>query len=303
MQYAEDSGQGPATTSAIQWTKGPSPVDQNYPNQVNSGSPSDGNNFTQLSVTWTPVIVTVAPSITSTAPVSTGTVGVPYSHTCTADGTTPITFSASGLPTGLSMNSSGVISGSPEVAGLFSGTITASNGTLPNATQAFSIEIAAPPTITSTAPPSTGTVGVSYSHTCTADGTAPITFSASGLPAGLDISSAGAISGIPMEAGLFTGTITAANGTLPNATQAFSIEIIEIPTLVSTVQALDGSFTMSGDGPPNGTYTLLSATDPSLPLASWTEVTTGTFNGTGEFSIARPITPGVPTLYYRLRIP
>jgi hypothetical protein len=159
------------------------------------------------------------------------------------------------------------------------------------------------PTITSTAPPATGTVGVPYDHTCAATGTTPVTFSATGLPTGLSISSSGEISGIPEEAGLFNGTITAANGTAPNATQAFSIEIIEVPVLVSTVQVLGGDFMMGGEGPPNGSYTLLSTTNPALPLASWTEVTTGTFNGAGQFLITRPMTPGVSALYYRFRIP
>ena len=62
-------------------------------------------------------------------------------------------------------------------------------------------------------------------YTVTATGTAPITFTASGLPDGLTISTAGAITGTPLTAGTFTGTITAANGTLPNATQPFSIVI------------------------------------------------------------------------------
>ena len=47
VQYAEDSGQGPYTTSGLQWTKGPSAATTTYPNQ--------GANFSNMRVTWTPV--------------------------------------------------------------------------------------------------------------------------------------------------------------------------------------------------------------------------------------------------------
>jgi hypothetical protein len=45
------------------------------------------------------------------------------------------------------------------------------------------------------------------------------------LPDGLSITSAGLISGTPTVAGTFSGTITATNGTSPDATQAFTITI------------------------------------------------------------------------------
>lgn len=81
------------------------------------------------------------------------------------------------------------------------------------------------PTIVSAPPPPNGTVGTPYLHACAATGTAPIIFTATGLPTGLSISANGLISGTPLAAGTFPGTITATNGTLPNATQNFSIVI------------------------------------------------------------------------------
>ena len=103
VQYAEDSGQGPYTTSGLSWIKSPSGNTQGYPDQ--------GANFAGMSVTWTPAAI--PPSITSASPTSTATVGVPYQFTSTATGTAPIGFAASGLPTGLSMSVAGVISGTP----------------------------------------------------------------------------------------------------------------------------------------------------------------------------------------------
>jgi Domain of unknown function DUF11/Regulator of chromosome condensation (RCC1) repeat len=75
------------------------------------------------------------------------------------------------------------------------------------------------PQFTSLTPPS-GTVGSAYTHTFTASGTAPITFSSTALPAGLTLVG-GVLSGTPTQAGTFT--VTASNGTLPNATATIVI--------------------------------------------------------------------------------
>lgn len=137
VQYAEDAGQGPHTTNGMLWVKGPAGVTNNFANVASY--------FSNRKITWVPSITAVAPTFTSAAPAGTATVGVPYSYTCTANGTTPITFTAPGLPTGLTMSSGGLISGTPTASGTFSGTITAANGTAPNATQAFSILVSVVP--------------------------------------------------------------------------------------------------------------------------------------------------------------
>lgn len=96
---------------------------------------------------------------------------------------------------------------------------------------------AAAPTITN-GPPPDGTVGVAYDFTYTSTGSPTFSLTAGGLPPGLTLSSAGAISGTPTTAGTFPGTVTATNGTPPDATQDFAIVIAgggggetEIPTL------------------------------------------------------------------------
>lgn len=93
------------------------------------------------------------------------------------------------------------------------------------------------PLITSGTPPG-GTQGVPYSFQVTATGTAPVTFSATGLPAGLAIDSGtGLISGTPTTwtPGPVTVTITAANGVLPNATQTFAMTILPQPVATGTL--------------------------------------------------------------------
>jgi hypothetical protein len=159
------------------------------------------------------------------------------------------------------------------------------------------------PTITSAAPTATATVGVPYNFACTATGTTPITFTAPGLPAGLTMSTAGVISGTPTAAGTFSGTITAANGTAPNATKAFSIAVGVVPASI-TGTALDGTnLILSGTGPANGSYTVLTSTAVDPVGATWTPGGGGTFNSSGVFRFTNAVSGGTVRKFYKLKVP
>jgi hypothetical protein len=158
------------------------------------------------------------------------------------------------------------------------------------------------PTITSATPTATGTVGVTYNFTSTATGTAPIAFTATGLPTGLAINAAGAISGVPTAAGVFSGGITAANGTLPNATQGFSINISEVPATIVSVGTEGNSLVMRGTGPANGIYAVLASPNVGQ-TAVWSPLATNTFNALGNFSFTNALDPAALQKFYRLRIP
>ncbi|HJP80754.1 MAG TPA: putative Ig domain-containing protein [Pseudonocardiaceae bacterium] len=72
----------------------------------------------------------------------------------------------------------------------------------------------------------TGTVGTAVSLQLSASGgTAPYTWTASGLPAGLSISSGGAISGTPTTAGTFTVSATAKDSTGATGSTSFTWKI------------------------------------------------------------------------------
>lgn len=100
-------------------------------------------------------------------------------------------------------------------------TITAPTGCAPPAAPVQTVA----PTITSAAP-GDATTGTPYSHTVTASGTpAPaFTVSSGALPAGLTLDgTSGAISGTPLAAGSSTFSITASNGTAPDATLSYTL--------------------------------------------------------------------------------
>ena len=86
------------------------------------------------------------------------------------------------------------------------------------------------PQFISGAPPN-GAAGVAYTFTFTASGSPSPAFSrtAGTLPPGLTLSASGVLSGTPTTAGNYTFTVTASNGTAPDASQQYSVRISGIP--------------------------------------------------------------------------
>jgi beta-glucosidase len=97
-----------------------------------------------------------------------------------------------------------------------------------------------------------------------------LTYSATGLPAGLSISSAGLISGTPTTDGTTTVTVTAKDGNGAYATQSF----------VWTVSPGSGTSTGGTTGPITG-YEGLCLDDRSASTADFNPVQVYTCNGTG----------------------
>jgi len=130
-------------------------------------------------------------------------------------GTGPYTWTATGLPAGLSIDSaSGTVSGTPtstRSAQPVTVGVTDSYGKASAATFTWAVN----PALQVTRPANqSGEVGVSATsvQVSASGGVTPYSWSASGLPAGLSISSGGQIAGTPTTAATYHPTITVRDG-------------------------------------------------------------------------------------------
>ena len=141
-----------------------------------------------------------------------------------------LTYSATGLPTGLTISAAGVISGTLDksasqggTAGVYSVKVTASDGKGGTVFETFSYTVTNPAPVVVTAVPTqvvndgnAFSLNVASNFVDGASDTDPLTFTATGLPSGLTISTAGLISGtLPANAstvGPYTVEVTASDG-------------------------------------------------------------------------------------------
>ncbi len=189
-----------------------------------SGTPK-GTGTTSLTLT----VGEPAMAITRNAP-ATATVGTAYSGTVTVTGGNgTYTWAATGLPAGLTSGASGgtlTISGTPTTAQTATVTVTASDteSTKKSATTTVKITVSPRPVKITTGSLPPGKLRTAYSAALAATGgTGTVTWTASGLPTGLTISSAGTISGTPGASGSFSVTVTATAGTSAKATYTLVI--------------------------------------------------------------------------------
>jgi cellulose 1,4-beta-cellobiosidase len=189
--------------------------------------------FQQLVTNAFPAIIAGAGAVTVTNPGNqTSTVGTAVSRQITASDSASgtLSYAATGLPAGLSIGAStGLISGTPTTAGTSNVTVTATDSTGPSGTAAFTwtVNPVGANTVTVTNPGNqTGTVGVPASvqiHATDSASGQTLTYTASGLPAGLSIAgSTGLISGTPTTAATSTVTVTARDTTNASGSTTFT---------------------------------------------------------------------------------
>lgn len=308
-------------------------------------APSSVTTATKVTVTATSVTDTTAtasiaievnppPSITTTS-LPSGTAGTCYGQvsnasgvTCNGEaltesgGTTPFTWgvTAGQLPPGLSLSaSSGTITGTPTTPGTYTATFQLSDSVGESTTAQLSITIANPPalTVTTTAVP-TAAINLSYSTTLNASGgVAPYNWSLSSgsLPAGLQLSPSGVISGTPTGTPAttsFTVKVTDSEGPSPvSATQALSITVNTKLFSITTTSLPSGTVGISygttlqySGGTPPVTWSIVSGSGslpggltlaPSTGVISGTPTTAGTSSFTVQATDSEPSNPDVAT--------
>lgn len=197
--------------------------------------------------------------ITSTA-LPAAVINVPYSTTLTSTGGKgPFTWAlASGtLPTGLTISTGGVISGTPTTLSSTTFKISVTDSQTPTA----AVDIASetinvnPPLSITTSSLTAGSIGVPYSASLAASGGfPPYTWSITSgiLPAGLSLSSSGAITGTPTSQGTQSFPVQVSDSRTPPATATANLSL----TINGPTGRLNGKYVFSFFGYQNGTQVL-----------------------------------------------
>jgi hypothetical protein len=250
--------------------------------------------------------VTHAPTITSAAN-TTFTVGTEGTFTIHTTGTPTSSIALSGtLPDWLTFtdntDGSTTLDGIPDPGGpaSYSLTITATNGIAPDATQFFTLFVNNPPPAITSANNTTFVVGTFASFTVRTsppDPSATVSYTGT-LPSGINftpnVDGTATINGTASAGseGSYPINITASNGTLPDASQIFTITVQDVPpALVAPAITSAGStsftvgtagiFTITTTGSPTPTLTLDGAQPAWLSFVDNTDGT-ATLSGTPD---------------------
>ncbi len=193
--------------------------------------------------------LTVAAPTLALAPAATtftATYGAAYSQSFTASGGIgPYTYARTGtLPPGLSF-SGNTVSGTPTAPGSYSFTITATDngstgtGSPFSIAQNYTINVPAPVIVVNPASLPNPVAGTAYSQTLTATGgVAAYSFAitAGSLPAGITLSTGGAVTGTSNTVGTFNFTVTATDANGQTGSRAYTVTIAA-PVLTLTPAA------------------------------------------------------------------
>jgi sugar lactone lactonase YvrE len=207
----------------------------------NGAAPAASQTFT-LQVVGPPL------AITSSATLPSATVGNAYSTTLLNTGGIGLeqwSLASGVLPAGLTLNLSGGISGTPTQAGTSRFTVRITDSQLPVAasvTKAVTLVVAPRVLAISSSALPAATAGRSYTKTLTASfGTAPYRFTIVGgsLPAGLQLSGNGTISGTPTTPG--TSSLTFRVTDARNATATRTLSLTVSPVIQPAVFVLNGA--------------------------------------------------------------
>jgi eukaryotic-like serine/threonine-protein kinase len=189
------------------------------------------------SLTCTTTGTTTGPKLSiQTSGLPSAQVGTPYSSGVAATGGDgDYTWSASGLPPGLSLSSGGTISGTPSKGGQYPVSLTVKDGESPpqTATGTVTITVNYPP-LSITGPSSLGPCnylgekpGCPTARLQATGGDGDYTWSATGLPGGVTVSSSGVFSGNPTEysGSPYTVTVTVIDGTDTSASMTYQLVV------------------------------------------------------------------------------
>jgi hypothetical protein len=192
-----------------------------------------------LTIRPAPLVITTGTSLT--APV-----GTPISIAFVASGgAPPYSFSATGsFPGGAQFSGAGVLTApAPIAVGTYSFQVSVADTQGNSISKSFTLTIAvATLVITTTSPLSNATVGTAYSAGFAATGgAAPYTWTATGTPPGLGLSSAGVLSGTPTASGPYTLSVTVTDSSRASATGSFALTVSPAALTITTTSLPNGA--------------------------------------------------------------
>jgi Putative Ig domain/Bacterial Ig domain/FG-GAP-like repeat/FG-GAP repeat len=242
------------------------------------------------------LIVQAPPAITSAAS-TTFTVGTPGTFTVTATGFPVPTVSQAGtLPTGITFTpATNVLGGTATQTGVFPLVFTATNAVPPDATQNFTLNVVCPAITVNPATMPEGLFMVAYpgvTFTQTGSTGSTITWSATGLPAGLSIgSTTGIVSGTPT-------TTVAGAAVVVTATDNFGCTGTR-STTITVRPTTDNENYVNGVG--NTQYIVGAIADgiPLTPNVFFVDNVKDGDNGPGTLSVTFPATSANGTIAER----
>lgn len=188
----------------------------------------------------------LGPSIfLTTSPLSNGVVGAFYSQqiVVTNGGTFSLVSGEGNLPAGLSLDSTGWITGMPTAVESPQFTVRATN-VVGGSNKIYSITIEAPagaPTFTTTNPLPFGVVGQPYSvQVVVSNYPTAIALSSGAFPAGLGMTTAGLVTGTPVQVEAASFTLHATNW-VGETNATYDLQILGPPEILTTSPLPDGS--------------------------------------------------------------
>ena len=216
-------------------------------------------------------------------------------------GTPPYTWSATGLPAGMSLSPSGVLSGTATSAGAFSLVVTVRDSSSPQqtASKSIALTVASGLTIASAVLPG-GIANQIYPPSASLQaqgGNPPYSWSATGLPPGMNLSLDGVLGGTATSAGAFSVTVTVADSSTPQQTTSKTLSLTIASGLTITTAALPSgglnqtyqTTTLQAQGGATPYNWSATGLPPGLSLSSG-GVLTGIPSSQGTFSLTVNVT-------------
>lgn len=239
--------------------------------------------------------LTVAPGLQiTTSTLANGNLCSTYSQQMNATGgAQPYTWSGSSLPTGLTINpSTGVISGIPTQGGQLRVLIRVQDANGIQDSVAYNLSIGVSNLAISTATLPSGNVGVAYNGSVQATGGSGAgTFSATGLPPGITLSSSGVLSGTPTQAATFNVNFTVSQGSSCTASRIIAITISGAELTITTPALNNGSVgtlytqQLQASGGTGLSWSLFDGALPTGLALSQAGVLSGTPSQAGNFTV------------------